>query len=41
MNPHLIASLAAAGLLADWTRRAIVVRLPVSPAGNVPRRRVG
>ena len=31
MNPALIASLAAAGLLADWPQRAVITRLDVSP----------
>ncbi|HMI23866.1 MAG TPA: hypothetical protein VK594_05185, partial [Streptosporangiaceae bacterium] len=35
MNPALIASLAAAGLLAGWPQRAAIVRLAV-PAGQPP-----
>ena len=31
MNPALIASLAAAGLLAGWPQRAVITRLDVSP----------
>ena len=31
MNPALIASLAAAGLLAGWPQRAVVTRLDISP----------
>ena len=31
MNPALIASLAAAGLLAGWPQRAVITRLGVSP----------
>ena len=32
MNPALIASLAAAGLLAGWPQRAVIARLDISPA---------
>ena len=31
MNPALIASLAAAGLLAGWPQRAVITRLDISP----------
>ncbi len=31
MNPALIASLAAAGLLAGWPQRAVIARLDISP----------
>ena len=31
MNPALIASLAAAGLLAGWPQRAVITRLGISP----------
>ena len=32
MHPALIASLAAAGLLAGWPQRAVIARLDISPA---------
>jgi len=35
VNPALIASLAAAGLLAGWPQRAVITRLGVSPPARL------